>query len=156
MNEIYTFDNFIIETTYFISKLPEQYAVATDIQNPNRPESRPNSHVMKHKTRTPKVISIIRFYGHSIGNDIFDLLALTEVLKSYASGKFEKIKSFDNNLFIATLATKGDLKTLRIQFKNIQNNPLYLTSLDCSILTSKLLKVLSRIEPLPTIEQQGL
>ena len=104
-----------------------------------------------HKTREFIIFAGLNFLEenedkyYKVISNLFVFIDLIEVLKAYSSKRLEDAKEYEFEGFTAKIATKNEVKKLRISFQNFKNN-LFLDKFECASLAAKFSKILSRCE----------
>jgi hypothetical protein len=143
-------DNFIVFTkikTEIFEGKENKIFVPSGITN-----GRPSDFKSQQKKRDFVIFEKLQFLEfnkrkfYTVFSDLFVFIDLIEVMKAFNGNKLNTEKKYDfSDNFTARIAQKEGNITLEIHFKNYSNS-LYLDKFECSSLSAKFSKILSRCE----------
>ena len=142
----FTFDKYIIYTKPYEVELMEERVVVVQLDN----RKKPSAYDFKNKIKEVMIFEKLAFfnkeddYYYLIIDDVFDFIDYIEILKSFANNKLEKDITYKLKNVTAKIVQKNKKICLLVKHKDIE--PIYYDKYDCSRISAKMLKILSRCE----------
>ncbi len=138
--------DFIIKLDNIEVELDKEIVVPTEVNG-----NKPSGYVARKQTKT---VIYFKYLGFATTNDyeiliddIFECLALIEVLKGYNYNKLSQDVKYDFKSFSAKAVKKDKTTKLRIVFHKV-NKTIYISKVHCIILATQINKLIHKCEVL--------
>ena len=162
----FKFNNFEVNTEQLKIELDELYTKPLELEYNN---ARVRKYELVNKTKQITIFSNLklfiksRSYQKIVIDDLFEFIALIEILKAFSANKLDIEKKYREDSFTGEIVQKNKKFYLKIDLTDLEWNDfvsdsdsdyvLFLDKFECTSLAAKFSKILSRCEVWQELDQ---